>query len=125
MALEPDEALFALTLAWTGARVSEVLALVPASFQVDAGIIALRTLKRRKFVMREVPVPPTLMQALNQHFCISEAQRDPLRAGRRLWPRHRVTGWRVIKHTMMLAQLIGRAACPRGLRHSFGVGTIQ
>ena len=26
---------------------------------------------------------------------------------------------------MMLAQIIGPAACPRGLRHSFGVGTLQ
>jgi integrase/recombinase XerD len=32
--LRPDQALFALTLAWTGARVSEVLALTPSSFQV-------------------------------------------------------------------------------------------
>jgi integrase/recombinase XerD len=26
---------------------------------------------------------------------------------------------------MMLAQIVGCAACPRGLRHSFGVGTLQ
>ena len=44
--LEPDQALFALTLAWTGARVSEVLALRPSSFQVELGVVALRTLKR-------------------------------------------------------------------------------
>ncbi|MCP1839127.1 site-specific recombinase XerD [Bradyrhizobium sp. USDA 4524] len=25
----------------------------------------------------------------------------------------------------MLSQIVGRAACPRGLRHSFGVGTLQ
>jgi site-specific recombinase XerD len=26
---------------------------------------------------------------------------------------------------MMLSQIVGRGACPRGLRHSFGVGTVQ
>jgi integrase len=33
--LPGPQALFALTLAWTGARVSEVLALTPSSFQVE------------------------------------------------------------------------------------------
>jgi integrase len=37
--LEPRQALFALTLAWTGARVSEVLALTPSSFQVARGVV--------------------------------------------------------------------------------------
>lgn len=46
--LRSDQALFALTLAWTGARVSEVLALTPECFQIESSIIAFRTLKRRK-----------------------------------------------------------------------------
>src|ERR1043165_2382567 len=44
--LRPDQALFVLTLAWTGARVSEVLALTRSSFQVELGLVAIRTLKR-------------------------------------------------------------------------------
>ena len=124
-ALERDQALFALTLAWTGARISEVLALSPQSFQIDAATVSIVTLKRRRFHVREVPVPPDLMADLVSHFSLYEAQRDPLRAKLRLWPRHRVTGWRVIKNAMMLAQIVGRAACPRGLRHAFGVGTLQ
>jgi hypothetical protein len=43
--LEPPQALFALTLAWTGARPSEVLALTPSSFQVEGRIVAFRTLE--------------------------------------------------------------------------------
>jgi integrase/recombinase XerD len=123
--LPPGRALFALTLAWTGARISEVLALCPSSFQIERGIVALITLKRRRHVVREVPIPPELMQVLDRHFDISGAQRDPARAHRRLWPIHRATGWRAIKHAMMLAQLIGPAACPRGLRHSFCVAALQ
>lgn len=124
-ALEEDQELFALTLAWTGARISEVLALFAASFQVDASLVAIRTLKRRRFHIREVPVPPWLMARLAAFFSLQARQRDAGSATARLWPRHRITGWRVIKHVMMVAQVTGVAACPRGLRHSFGVGTVQ
>jgi integrase/recombinase XerD len=123
--LEPDERLFALTVAVTGARISEVLALTPRSFQIETRILAVLTLKRRSTVWREIPIPRRLMAELNVHFGIAEAQHDPTRVACRLWPQHRVTGWRIIKHAMMVSQIMGRAACPRGLRHSFGVGTLQ
>src|SRR5712691_3917582 len=89
--LKPDHALFALTLAWTGARVSEVLALTPSSFQIERGVVALQTLKRRRHVVREVPIPPELMAALDRHFDISTQQQDEVRADRRLWSWHRTT----------------------------------
>jgi integrase len=123
--LEPDDRLFALTLAWTGARISEVLAVTPRSFQVGTCVLALLSLKRRSMVWREIPIPPWLMARLDAHFDIAGAQLDPVRAALRLWPQHRVTGWHIIKHAMKISQLIGRAACPRGLRHSFGVGALQ
>ena len=124
-ALRRDQALFALMLVWTGARVSEVLALTPASFQIERGIVALRTLKRRKHAVREVPIPPELMHALDSAFGLSSAQRDPHSADERLWPWHRVTAWRFIKGVMLRAGIGGRRASPRGLRHAFGVGTLQ
>lgn len=123
--LEPDQALFALTLAWTGARVSEVLALRPSSFQVELGVVALRTLKRRSHHIREVPIPPELMGALVRHFAISERQWDSRNADTCLWPWHRTTAWRLIKSVMHRNRITGLSASPRGLRHSFGVGTLQ
>ncbi len=119
------KALFALVLVWSGARVSEVLALTPASFQVESGIVAIRTLKRRRFVVREVPLPPRLMRALDLEFDLTTAQQEPDLVLVRLWPWHRTTAWRLIKKVMTKARLSGRAACPRGLRHAFGVGTLQ
>lgn len=123
--LPTDRALFCLTLAWTGARVSEVLALVPRSFQIGSGVIAIQTLKRRKHSVREVPIPPELMVALDKQFDLSTVQRDPHCAHHRLWPWHRVTAWRIIKNVMRLSAVPGCQACPRGLRHAFGVGTLQ
>jgi integrase/recombinase XerD len=112
-------------LGWTGARVSEVLALTPASFQVECGTVAIRTLKRRKHNIREVPIPPELMARLDHQFSLSAMQRDPQDADHRLWPWCRMTAWRVTKRVMRRSMITGRQACPRGFRHAFGVGSLQ
>ena len=117
--------LLLLTLAWTGARVSEVLALTPQAFQFDTHIVAISTLKRRRMMIREVPVPPELMAALDAHFGLAVAQREGGAAEQRLWPCCRTTAWRHIKAAMADSGIAGRHACPRGLRHGFGVGTLQ
>ena len=123
--LDPEKALFALMLAWTGARVSEVLALTPASFQIERGLVAFITLKRRRLSVREVPVPDSLIEALDQEFGLCAAQRDPMASDKRLWTWRRETAWRLVKDVMRESGIVGRSACPRGLRHSFGVGTLQ
>lgn len=124
--LATDKSLYALTLAWTGARASEVLALSPASFQIEAGLVSFRTLKQCGAIrVREVPLPPDVIAALDAHFDLHAAQRDPDLAHRRLWPFCRQTAWRIIKRAAVRAGLSGRAASPRGLRHAFGVGTLQ
>jgi integrase/recombinase XerD len=121
--LPRSQALFALTLAWTGARVSEVLALRASSFQIESGVVAIETLKRRKYCVREVPIPPELMRALSRQFKLAATERDE--QNRRLWPWHRVTAWRIIKQVMRRSSITGPQGCPRGLRHAFGVGSLQ
>ena len=123
--LRPDQALFALTLAWTGARVSEVLALTPASFQIDQQLVTIRTLKRRRHSVREVPIPADLMNALDLHFGLRELQNKTEFVSRRLWSWHRTTAWRIIKVVMTAARIVGHQSSPRGLRHGFGVGALR
>ena len=122
--LSPEKCLFGLLLAWTGARVSEVLALTPNSFQVDAGIVTIKTLKQRAHCVRELPIPPKLMQRLERFFGLRALQRGPL-ASKRLWRFCRQTAWRFIKQTCVSVQIAGRRASPRGLRHAFGVRAMQ
>jgi integrase/recombinase XerD len=124
-ALPARKSLFALVLTWTGARPSEVLTLAPIAFQIEASVVAIRTLKRRRFVMREIPIPPELMAALVSEFDLVTMQRDPERAYGRLWKFSRTTAWRIIKQVMKQSGVGGRQACPRGLRHGFGIGTLQ
>jgi integrase/recombinase XerD len=99
-------------LAYAGCRISEALSLT--IHQVDAETLALtiRTLKRRRVVFRVVPVPQAVIDRL---------QLLPLDADGRFWPMHRVTAWRVVKATMRRAGIAGPMACPKGLRHGFGV----
>lgn len=123
--LDIRPALFALTLAWTGARISEVLALTPCSFQTERSLVAFVTLKRRGWSVREVPIPPALMHVIVQEFGLNASQRDAASSQTRLWTMSRTTAWRVVRRLMALADVSGRGACPRGLRHSFGVGTLQ
>jgi integrase/recombinase XerD len=118
------ERLFILALIWTGARISEVLSITPQSFQFGTGILAIRTLKRRRHAVREIPIPPELTTELDDCFDLQRRQQDPLLASEPLWTFHRVTGWRLIKYVMENAGIHGIRATPRGLRHAFGVGTL-
>lgn len=126
LALLPEhERLFVLTLLWTGVRVSEALAITPQCFQIEQSIVAVRTLKRRMHVVREIPIPPPLMAALSAYFELRAVlAEDGLAARAPLWGFHRVTAWRLIKWAMAQAGIQGKRATPRGLRHAFGVGTL-
>ena len=63
----PERQTFALVLAHSGARLSEVLALRPRDVDLDAGAIRISTLKRRAEHWREVPLPAETLRALGAH----------------------------------------------------------
>src|SRR2546425_79841 len=68
--------LFCATLMWSGGRLSETLALAPAAIDLDTGAVSLETLKRRRRgIVRQVPLPPSLLRELNRVFRIRAAQR--------------------------------------------------
>jgi integrase/recombinase XerD len=122
--LPREKRLFVQVLIWSGARISEVLSVTPECFQLEVSVMAVRTLKRRRYAVREIPLPPKLTADLDRCFHLHQRQRDPKRAAERLWKFHRVTGWRLIKAVMQSAGIHGVRASPRGLRHAFGVGTL-
>jgi integrase/recombinase XerD len=111
-----DEAtrLFCQLLAYTGCRISEGLALIPAQLDAEAQRVIFRTLKRRRRVFRAVPVPAALMRDLQ---LLARGRQ----AGERLWPWCRQTGWRRVKSVMAEARIRGPQAMPKGLRHQFGM----
>jgi integrase/recombinase XerD len=110
-----------LTLAYSGCRISEALALTADRIEREAGFIAIRSLKKRKrtVVIREVPVPIELFRALD------EAHRFEDRSAR-LWPISRSGAWQLVKGVMREAAVPeGPHMTPKGLRHSFGIHAIR
>jgi integrase len=122
----PQVRLFCLTLGWSGAHLSEVLALTPAAIDIESGVASIHTLKRRKRgIVRQVPLPPTVLRELDHVFKLRIAQRDPPLATLRLWRWSRTTAWRYVKAVMAAAGITGTPAMPKGLRHGFGVNAFQ
>lgn len=115
-----------LTLVFTGCRISEALALRPTSLQLDARVITFRTLKRRRSdVSREVPVPRLLTDVLGE-----QLSRNCIPANQPLWQSadqsiSRVTAYRWVKNVMAVARIEGSQACPKGLRHGYGIHAIR
>ncbi len=118
----PELRTLCMTLAYTGARISEALALTSPSIEADAGFIAIRSLKKRKrVVVREIPVPGDLIAALGQAHDLSRRDGDT-----RLWPMSRSQGWRLVKQVMRDARITpGPHQSPKGLRHGFGLHAIS
>ena len=117
---------FCLTLAVSGARISEVLALLPARFDFIEQTIRIECLKkRRRSIFRDVPAPASFLNWIEQVHDIKGAQRNPITAQQHIWPWCRTTAWKRVKEVMAVAGIFGTQACPKGLRHGFGVATIQ
>jgi integrase/recombinase XerD len=114
-------ATFCAVLAFTGARISEILALTPERLDEANGAINIETLKRRqRGIIRAVPVPLKLFDLLDAVHNFRTAQLNPTRAGERLWPWSRTTAWRRVKEVMRRAGEPDYVSHPKALRHAFG-----
>jgi integrase len=119
-------ATFCLTLAFTGARISEVLALVPERIDVSDDVIVFETLKqRKKGIYRALPVPRELLNLLEATHELSLARIDPERKRARLWPWGRTTAWKHVKRVMRRAGITDAVSKPKALRHGFAVEAGQ
>jgi len=110
-------ATFCLTLAFTGGRISEVLAITAS--RIDAGdeAIVFETLKqRKKLVFRAVPIPRNLVPLLTRYAFDKDG---------RLWPWGRTTAWKVVKAVMRKAGIAECLCKPKSLRHAFAVEAGQ
>jgi len=112
--MPPLEEALCRTLYFTGCRLSEGLSLGPDSLDCSENVLQIRTLKKRGEVhTRRIPIPVELARSLREINC----------DGERFWWFSRTTAWRIVRAVMMLAEIEGVHACPKGLRHGFGVRT--
>ena len=115
-----------MVLTFTGCRLSEALALTADRVDLDARTVTFETLKkRRRGIYRSVPVPASVIDALNLVHALREAQKRRGRGkGVRLWAFSRTSGWRHVCAVMTVAGINGPQASPKGLRHGFGVQAV-
>ena len=107
-ALPGPERTFCKTLAYTGARLSEVLALRPINVDYEARLIAIESLKkRRKGMFRAVPIPETLLRELEAVHNIRVRRGDNDHALGPIWTFRRTTAWKVVKAVMEVISLTG------------------
>ena len=112
-----DVMTFCLTLAITGARISEVLALTANRIDSADKTIVFETLKqRKKRVFRAVPVPRALIPLLTMYTVGHEG---------RLWRWGRTKGWKIVKAAMRKAGIVEGLCKPKALRHAFAVEAGQ
>lgn len=117
---------FCAVLHATGCRISEALALTPQQIDLSGRVVVFESLKKRKAgVFRAVPVPLELLDMLDLVHSIREAQRRG-EAKALLWPWSRMTAWRRVQEVIAAAGIAdGPHACPKGLRHGFGVQAVS
>lgn len=117
----PDLNALCVTLAWTGCRISEALALTADAVDATDGFVAIRCLKKRSKtpVIREVPIPSALLATL---LTLPRAEHGTSR----LWTWSRSRAWQLVKRVMANAGIRhGPHATPKGLRHSYGLHAVR
>lgn len=120
---------FCLTLLHTGARLSEVMALTPRQIDLEARVVVIRSLKKRRRkgsppVYRAVPLPESVLRDLVAVHDLGIARNSTPSRDVRIWPWCRTTAWKRIKEVMKSASIVGVQASPKGLRHGFAVGAL-
>lgn len=119
---EPSTRSFCWTLAYTGARISEVRALTPLSIDAANDAIVVECLKRRRRgIFRAVPVPHMLIALLDEVHDVITCQADPVRRNERLWPWCRTTAWARVKGVCAAAGVPEAVRMPKAFRHTFGI----
>lgn len=117
---------FALTLAYSGCRISEALELTLEHVDLSAKSLRLRTLKQRnQTTYRSVPLPDHHLDALELVHRIRKQQKTKNGGKAKLWSWGRIQATKHIWAVMQAAGIEGDRASPKGLRHGFGVGLAQ
>jgi integrase len=128
-----ENRVFCSTLHYTGCRPSELLELTPSSISFDENVIVARSLKKRKIdskgrekapQFRSIPVPEKLIDELELVFDLRRKKTDKAKCAKPLWGMSRSTAWRMIKRVMTRAEIEGKQATTKGLRHGFGIAML-
>lgn len=126
--------IFCQVLHYTGCRPSEALELTPSRILIDTKDIVFRSLKKRKTdgkgrikqpEFRTVPVPSNLIDIFDLVFDIRRLHRRQEPLNKPFWSMSRPTAYRLVKRVMERANIKGKQATGKGLRHAFGIAMLS
>ncbi|PMP73485.1 MAG: hypothetical protein C0180_06645 [Aciduliprofundum sp.] len=106
------------TLLWTGARIDEALAIRPVDIHLELNTIDLITLKRKKSVMRTIPLHRDLKDAIMSYFIEFKVS---VKSQERLFP---MTRQAVDHYLKRMQRDLGFKIHAHKFRHTFGVKAI-
>lgn len=117
--LDAHKRIFCEVLYYTGCRLLEAHQLDASRFDLSDGSLIFETLKlRRRGVYRAVPVPREWLQSSYDLLC-ADSQNSMI------WGFSKKTAYRAVKKVMQSAGIEGAHACPKGLRHGYGIAHGQ
>ncbi len=107
-------------LSYTGCHITEALELTFERVDTKRRTLIFESIRKRKpGIFRTVPVPPQLIEVLDQVHNVRE--RRGRGRYRFLWSWSRAYAWRKVREVMHMAGIEGPQAMPKGLCHGFGV----
>jgi integrase/recombinase XerD len=131
---DPRNRVLCQLMVYTGCRPTEALELTAERVLLSEREVVFRTIKKRKYDQRgrlkspqyrHVPVPDQLIESMDLVFNIRKLLKKKETASEPLWKMSRTTHWSLIKRNMDRADIKGKHATPKGLRHSFGVSMLS
>jgi len=109
-----------LELLWqSGLRISEALALTPAHIDFNGAVLKAPTLKRRKPMVRPIPLKPGLLGELARHVASRKiGEHTPL------FPIRRTRSFQIIQRACLAAGIERSRSHPHVFRHSFAIACV-
>jgi site-specific recombinase XerD len=118
-AKSPRDRLLLETLWQTGVRVSEALALTTASIDFNGAVLKAPTLKRRKPMVRPIPLKPGLLGELARHIAANK-----IGEGERVFAFGRTRAFQIVRAACLAAGIERARSHPHVLRHSFAIACV-
>lgn len=126
---EKDVKYFSLLIYYSGCRLNEALETTPARVDYSNNTVTFRTLKqgidkktgKPKIRYRTIEVPEAFLIGLNDSYGIKKKQKEDKHKDNPIWSFTDRTGLNYVKRIMKQAEIDGKKACAKGLRHAMGV----
>lgn len=117
---------FSLMLYYTGCRLNEALGLMVASIDFKNQTVIIRSLKKKgKIHYRHIPLPEGFLNEIAGAYNLRTKKKNKKNNRDKIWEFTDRTARRYVTRIMKEASISGKKACPKGLRHSFGVSAVE